>query len=260
MVTTVEGEAHMASLASLADGYLEISSRDSLSPRVIDRVNKACERVEDAPKDVILLVRLHDGRAASDDAASAAGDDAASEDVAGGEPWPHEVGIHAVNRWERALRRLERLPGATLAVVEGDCTGLALEMLLTTDCRVALDTARFRLPATAEGTWPGMSLYRLANQVGVAQIRRSVLFGLDFDAVRAAELGLIDQIGEDPAALARAALEMLGGGRGTELAIRRRLLLDATTTSFEDALGSHLAACDRALRLAQRGLDAGAGL
>ena len=32
--------------------------------------------------------------------------------------------------------------------------------------------------------------------------------------------------------------------------LRRRLLLDAGYTSFEDALGAHLAACDRALRLA----------
>jgi isomerase DpgB len=251
MVTTIGGEAPVANLVSLADGYLEISNQDSLSPSVIARINKACERVEDAPKDVILLIRLYDQTAT---------DQTATDQAAPGEPWPHEVGIHTVNQWERALRRIERLPAATLAVVEGDCTGLALEVLLSTDCRVARDTARFRLPATAEGTWPGMSLYRLANQVGVAQVRRLALFGLDLGAVRAVELGVIDQIGEDPVALARAALEVLGGGRGTELAIRRRLLLDATTTSFEDALGSHLAACDRALRLDQRGPDAGAGL
>jgi isomerase DpgB len=32
------------------------------------------------------------------------------------------------------------------------------------------------------------------------------------------------------------------------MAIRRRLMLDAATAAFEDALGRHLAACDRALR------------
>jgi len=37
---------------------------------------------------------------------------------------------------------------------------------------------------------------------------------------------------------------------GRELSIRRRLLLEAASTSFEDALGAHLAACDRALRRA----------
>jgi isomerase DpgB len=232
----------MTSVERLTDVHLEISPRESLSAAVINRVSAACEQVEDAPKDVILLVHLRDSGLAS------------------GEPWPNEVGIHTVNQWERVLRRLERLPAATLAVVEGECTGLALETLLTTDYRVASTDATLRVPATAEGTWPGMALYRLANQLSVGQVRRLALFGIEVDADRAAQLGLLDEVGEDAEALARAALEVLGGGRGKELAIRRRLLLDATSTSYEDALGSHLAASDRALRLAQRGLDAGAGL
>ncbi|MCZ9336264.1 enoyl-CoA hydratase/isomerase family protein, partial [Streptomyces sp. TRM76130] len=41
---------------------------------------------------------------------------------------------------------------------------------------------------------------------------------------------------------------LAGGLSGKELAIRRQLLFDAANTAFEDALGPHLAACDRALR------------
>jgi isomerase DpgB len=37
---------------------------------------------------------------------------------------------------------------------------------------------------------------------------------------------------------------------GAELAIRRQLMDEASWMSFEDALGPHLAACDRALRRA----------
>jgi|SRR5882757_1224407 len=37
---------------------------------------------------------------------------------------------------------------------------------------------------------------------------------------------------------------------GREPAIRRQLMYDAATTSFEEALGAHLAACDRMLRQA----------
>jgi isomerase DpgB len=227
---------------NLTDVYLEIDAREPLSADVIARVNAACDRVEDAPKDVILLVHLRAGQTSA------------------GEPWPHEVGIHAVNQWERALRRLERLPTATLAVVDGYCSGLALEVLLATDYRIAASGARLRVPALPEGTWPGMTLYRMANQLGVAPVRRLALFGVEIGAARAAGLGLVDEVGDDVVALAREALEILGGVPGRELAIRRRLLLDATTTSYEDALGSHLAACDRAVRLAQRGLDAGIGV
>jgi isomerase DpgB len=234
----------MVTFDSLSDVHIEISSTAALTPELIAELNRVCERVEDAPKDVIVVVHLR-------------GD---VEAPAAAEPWPHEVSINAVNQWERALRRLERLPGATLAVIDGTCTGLAFEALLACDFRIAAKDARLRLPRTVEGTWPGMTLYRLANQLGVAPVRKLALFGIEIDATEAARIGLVDEVGEDLTGQVRGALEVLGGGRGKELAIRRRLLLDATTMSFEDALGSHLAACDRALRLAQRGVDAGAGL
>jgi isomerase DpgB len=55
---------------------------------------------------------------------------------------------------------------------------------------------------------------------------------------------VVDEPGAAVAAIARQA----AGITGTELAIRRQLFLDAGHTRFEDALGSHLAACDRTLR------------
>ena len=50
----------------------------------------------------------------------------------------------------------------------------------------------------------------------------------------------------------QAAVVMLGRVAGAEHAIRRQLLLEAATTSYEDALGAHLAACDRELRRLRR--------
>jgi isomerase DpgB len=93
-----------------------------------------------------------------------------------------------------------------------------------------------------------MGLYRLANQAGAAAVRRAVLLGVPLTATEALGLGLIDEVAADPAAAAAAARTLLGASPASDLAIRRRLLLDATTTSYEDALGRHLAACDRQLR------------
>src|SRR5439155_14555276 len=93
---------------------LEIDAREQLSAEVIARVAAACDRVEDGGG--ILRVHLRDRGAPVED---------------------HEVGVHIVNQWERSLRRLERLPAPTLAVVHGYCAGLALEALLATDYRIA---------------------------------------------------------------------------------------------------------------------------
>ncbi|AZM50104.1 enoyl-CoA hydratase [Streptomyces sp. WAC 06738] len=165
-----------------------------------------------------------------------------------GPGWTRGLDVQLVSKWERALRRLERLPAATVAVARGDCGGTALDAFLAADIRVATPGTRLLVTRDGEATWPGMASYRLVQLAGAAGIRRAVLFGLPIDATEAQALGLVDDLAADPASGVAAAAGLAGGLSGKEVAIRRQLLFDATTTSFEDALGRHLAACDRSLR------------
>jgi isomerase DpgB len=159
-------------------------------------------------------------------------------------PWARELTLPVVNRWERTLRRLERLPTATIGIAAGDCGGIALDALLATDYRIATTSVRLLLPVEAGATWPGLALYRLVRQAGVAAARRTVLLGAPIGARRALALNIIDELAEDT----DAALAGVPGVSGQEIAIRRQLMLDAPATDFDDALGVHLAACDRLLR------------
>ncbi|MDH6521531.1 isomerase DpgB [Streptomyces sp. SAI-135] len=166
-----------------------------------------------------------------------------------GPGWTDGLTVGLVSKWERALRRLERLPEVTIAIADGACGGTALDALLTTDLRVATRSLRLRLPALDGTTWPGMALHRLAQQTrGIASIRRAALFGTPIDASEALTLHLIDEVADDAAGAAAAATGLAAGVNGAEMAIRRQLLLDAHAVPFEEALGAHLAACDRALR------------
>jgi isomerase DpgB len=162
--------------------------------------------------------------------------------------WAGDLTVALVSRWERGLRRLERLPVATIGIASGDCGGPALDALLATDYRIAVPSVRLLVPVGGQATWPGMALYRLAHQAGAAAIRRTALFGFPIEADEALALHLIDEVTDDADSALAAAAELLGAFSGSELAIRRELVLGAATASFEDALGAHLAACDRALR------------
>ncbi|MEV6802550.1 enoyl-CoA-hydratase DpgB [Micromonospora rifamycinica] len=155
--------------------------------------------------------------------------------------------LNLVNKWERVLRRWERVAAPTVAVARGDCGGTAVEILLATDLRIAATDARLHLPAAGSGVWPGMGLYRLVNQAGYARVRREVLFGTVIPADRAFALDLVDEVTDDPAGAVAVAVAALAAA-GPDVAVRRQLMLDATTTPFEEALGRHLAACDRVLR------------
>jgi isomerase DpgB len=158
--------------------------------------------------------------------------------------WAGDLTVATVSRWERVLRRLERLPATTIAVASGDCGGTALDALLATDYRIAASSVRLLLPVEAGATWPGLALYRLARQAGVAAVRRTVLLGLPIEAGDALALNLVDELADDMTA----ALAAVPSVSGPEVAIRRQLMLDAAAADFDDALGVHLAACDRVLR------------
>jgi isomerase DpgB len=168
-----------------------------------------------------------------------------------GPGWSDHLSPALVSKWERGLRRVERLPAVTIAVADDDCGGVALDALLAADYRVMPAGARLVPAVVAGATWPGMALYRLSRRAGGASLaRRAVLFGTPIDAAEARAAGIIDEVAGDAAAAfdKAMAVALTVAAPGAELAIGRELLLEAPATTFEEALGVHLAACDRALR------------
>jgi isomerase DpgB len=221
------------SLAGIRDLMLRIDGSRALTAASVAELAALCDRAEDgdvnrpeARNFVILRV----------------------SGVPGPE-WSSDLPVALVSKWERGLRRLERLPAVTIAVADDDCGGPALDALLVADYRIMPAGARLVMPVVSGATWPGMALYRLARQAtGAALARRAVLFGTPIGAVEAQVMGVIDDVAANAALALDKAMEVAGAAPGAELAIRRQLMLEAMTTTFEDALGAHLAACDRALR------------
>lgn len=170
--------------------------------------------------------------------------------------WPGRVAIRDVNRWEKAVHRLEKQDNVTIAVAPGMCGGPALDVLLATDYRIATAQTRILLPVNDGQFWPGMALHRLVHQVGIARARQLVMWGHELSLAQALDLGLVDECADNADAAVAAAMVLLGRIAQSDLAVRRRLLLEAPQAGFDEALGVHLAACDRELRR----LDRAAGL
>nr|ADK54810.1 dihydroxyphenylglycine synthase subunit B [uncultured soil bacterium] len=206
---------------------LTIDGAEPLTAASVKALEAVCDRVEDSPEPGIVTVRVTG---------------------APGEGWADALSVSLVTKWERVLRRFERLPAATVAVANGDCGGTALDAFLATDARFATWDTRLLVAMHGEAGWPGMATYRLVQQAGAARVRRAVVLGLPIHASEALALGLVDELTADPAEAVAAMEKRLDRLSGKELAIRRQLMFDAASASFEDALGPHLAACDRALR------------
>ncbi len=205
-------------------------------PELLDELTAVCARVEDARVRPVLHL---------------AGDPApgTAESATAGSAWPEEeLTIRTVTRWERVLRRLERVPAATVAVATGEVGPAALEILLCTDWRVSGADTVFAL---AERPWPGAGLFRMARQLGHAATRRLTVFPAALPASRAQEIGLVDEVrGGDIAAVLASAASAAQAIAVDDLdaAVLRQLHDEAASAQYDDAIGAHLAACDRVLR------------
>lgn len=225
MVTAQNGASQGQAVAGdLGDLMLTIDGRKPLSTESVAALGGLCDRAEDRGDRGIVIIH-----------------------VSGAPERAYAADIALVSKWERVLRRLERLRMVTIAVAEGDCGGQALDALLVADYRIAADSVRLLLTTDGGVIWPGMALYRLCHQASIMMMRSVVLFGTPVEAGPAVAMGLIDEVAGDVTTALTAAAGMAAAFPGSELAVRRQLMLDAPI-SFEDALGVHLAACDRALR------------
>jgi enoyl-CoA hydratase len=153
---------------------------------------------------------------------------------------------------QRVMRRIERLPIATIAAVNGLALGGGFELALACSFVVASTAARFAAPETALGLIPGYGgTQRLPRAVGLPMARRLILTGERVPADRAWELGLCSEPPVAPGDLLAHAI-----GLAQEIAGRGPL---ATTLALEAMLAGapDSAALDHELALAATAVASG---
>ena len=96
---------------------------------------------------------------------------------------------------QKTMFNLEKIGKPTIAVIEGECTGLGLEVALACDFIVASQSARFGFPGIATGQIPfcGGS-QRLARLVGKSKTKELIYSGDLIDAGEAYRIALINRL------------------------------------------------------------------
>ncbi|WP_045727215.1 enoyl-CoA-hydratase DpgB [Xanthomonas sp. GPE 39] len=219
--------------------HLEIDATSVLSDELTQRLGRACDEVEDASTPAVLLLHLR-GAATLPVEAS----------------WPGPVNLDVIGRWEKAMRRFERLEGVSLACIDNACTAGMLDLLLAVDRRIAVPGASIRMHSRGEAAWPSMAMRRMSTRMGIDAARTVFLFETQLGCARMAQLGVVDQVSEDAQGAIGAWLASLAEVDLQALPGRRLLLLEGAAHSYEQAVGQHLAACDMELRRRQRRLAA----
>lgn len=203
------------------------SATELLAPSTLDRLEQAVARIEDdSVCNVVVFRDLGIVRYSVPDM---------------------RPDISLYRKWEQLFDRIRNLPAVNVATVDGVCAGLHFELALVVDVCLSSDESSFTTPEIAHGHLPGMSIFRLAKQIGLGPARRLMLQGNAWSARIALDHGLIDDI--CTAADIDQRIARISGRftRNNIVAVQlcRRLLEESFSTSYEDSLGHFLAAQHR---------------
>jgi enoyl-CoA hydratase/carnithine racemase len=137
------------------------------------------------------------------------------------------------------FHKIARMHQPVIAAVHGACVGMALEMALACDMRIATEDCVLGLPEIAFGLVPDVGgTTRLVRTVGEARARELVLTGRLVKARTAERYGLVHEVVADADALARRATEMaelMAAHSGTALGLAKTLV---TASAEADAATS----------------------
>lgn len=111
-----------------------------------------------------------------------------------GEGWQQRMRTITAD-FQAVLNRLERLELPTIALLHGHCLGLALELALACDLRLAAEGTKLGLPETRLGMIPDVGgTTRLTRLLGPARAKELIFTGGEIDAVQAAAWGLVNHV------------------------------------------------------------------
>ena len=102
----------------------------------------------------------------------------------------------------RALLKTSTYSKPIVAAVNGDCAGGGVELLLSTDIRIAAPHARFGLPEVRWSIYPfGGATIKLIQQIGYVHAMDLILTGRLIDAEFARQIDLVNRVAEGTSVL-----------------------------------------------------------
>lgn len=165
-----------------------------------------------------------------------------------------EQAREVLDRCRDAFDAIDSLPVPVVAALNGVALGGGLELALTADFRVAVESVVLGLPETGLGIIPGAGgTQRLPRLIGPARAKEMIVLGKRLSAHEALAMGLINRIAEPGQSARACALTFLEPlNRMAPLAVRSALVavdqgldcglaegLDAERRAYEQTLLSH---------------------
>jgi enoyl-CoA hydratase/carnithine racemase len=165
--------------------------------------------------------------------------------------YPGKIDYDGFRKWEAVLRTLDKLNKITMAVIEGECIGAAIDLALTCDIRIAAKDAIFSHDEVRKGILPGQTVFQLGKFCGLGKMLELIQTGRVYSAAEALEMGIINA-SYDASKIEGGITETMGKYTSNDMNIHtltRRLSKEAYSIIYDNYIGGYLAAQHRVISL-----------
>jgi enoyl-CoA hydratase len=208
--------------------------RSRINMEMVRELTAVCDHLEDKSECKVVVLQGSDGRFCE------------GIDFAEFKP-DQPMDIHGFNKWEKISARIERLPKAIIAVVDGPARGGGAQLALVADAVVATPNSTIQFDEVQHGFLPGMATFRLAKVVGLGHAKRLIMQSPVVTAAEAQQLGIVSSVSTDVEVALAETIRAFGPIHNVAVTLARRLLNESFSTGFENAIGNFLAAQHRAI-------------
>ncbi len=165
--------------------------------------------------------------------------------------YPEKIDYDGFRKWEAMLRTIDKLNKITVAVIEGECFGAAIDLALTCDVRIASDNAAFSHDELGKGILPGQTIFQLGKFCGLGKMLELIQTGKVYSAGEAFDMGIINAA-YDASGIEDGLTATLAGYEANDINIHmltRRLSKESYSIVYDNFIGGYLAAQHRVISL-----------
>lgn len=165
--------------------------------------------------------------------------------------YPEKIDYDGFRKWEALLRTIDKLNKITIAVLEGDCFGAAVDLALTCDVRIASEETKFSHDEMSKGMLPGQTIFQLGKFCGLGKMLELVQTGKVYSADEALKMDIVNAV-YDASKIEDGISETIDKYASNDINIHmltRRLSKEAYSVIYDNFIGGYLAAQHRVLSL-----------
>lgn len=161
--------------------------------------------------------------------------------------YPEKIDYDGFRKWEKVLNMVEKINKVAVAVIQGDCFGAAIDLVMTCDLRIATQDAKFAHDEITRGFLPGQTIFQLGKFCGLGRMMELIQTGRVYTADEAVQMGILNG-NYDTSKIEDVVVDVIKKYSAIDtnlIALSRRLSKESYSLSYDDYIGGYLAAQHR---------------